>query len=110
MYMPAKKWANVNSGNPRNPNYSILSTLDNKYRGADGTFTFKINWPRKGGATHYNIWKQTSNPMLDKKVHGYKPVEIHYKQNHWGGLEHSGTSLLDGSVNHGNWCASCLAP
>ena len=51
-----------------------------------------------------NIWKQTSNPTYEK-VTGYTPVKINWTSNFWGGLEwtNGSTTLIDGSVNHGNW-------
>ena len=38
-------------------------------------------------------------------IPGYEPVDVHFTANGWGGLKHqkSGVSLLDGTVNHGNW-------
>lgn len=51
-----------------------------------------------------NIWKQTSNPTYEK-IAGYTPVKINWTSNFWGGLEWTNGSitLIDGSVNHGNW-------
>ena len=51
-----------------------------------------------------NIWKQTSNPTYEK-IAGYTPVKINWTSNFWGGLEwtNGSTTLIDGSVNHGNW-------
>ena len=109
---PVSKWLSVNPKNPKSPNFSILNTLDNGYRGSDGKFTFMIKWPlRKGKNT--NIWKQYTNPVqkagsLD--VEGYDAVNVNFRNNRWRGLEsgykHGGNNpvaLIDGSVNHGNW-------
>ena len=51
-----------------------------------------------------NMWKQTSNPT-HQKVTGYKSIKIDWTSNYWGGLEwtNGSTTLINGSVNHGNW-------
>ena len=105
---PASKWLSVNPTKPKDPNYSILNTLDNKCKDDKGKFEFKLVWPKRKGA-NYNIWKQSTNPVTEKtgKVKGYEAVDVKYKSNLWGGLEsgyvHSKSppALLDGSVNHG---------
>ena len=103
---PASKWLSVNPTKPKDPNYSILNTLDNKCKDDKGKFKFKLVWPQRKGA-NYNIWKQSTKPTDKTKVQGYEAVDVKFKSNRWGGLE-SGylsnknpPSLLDGSVNHG---------
>ena len=107
---PVSKWKSVNSDKPDGPNYSILETLDDSYKGKDGKFTFKLVWPLRSGDNH-NIWKQSTNPVTEttKKVAGYKAIDVKFTANKWGGLEsgylHGGSpsALLDGSVNDGMW-------
>jgi flagellin-like protein len=97
---------NKNQDNPSANLYSILDKLELFRRG--GKFVLKINWPSSG--TGKNIWSQTINPVTNagmsatRPVEGYEGIDIDYTTNYWGGLEQYGSSsLLDGSVNHGNW-------
>ena len=53
---PKALWLNYNSGNPTDPNFSILYTFDDTYKGADGKFIFKLKWPNLEGGKE-NIWK-----------------------------------------------------
>jgi len=106
---PVSKWESFNANKPKNPNYSILSTLGNAHK-IGGKFTFKIVWPRRRGK-NYNVWRQSTNPVQARqRTVGYEAVDVNFRQNHFGGLEngykHGGNNpaaLLDGSVNHGNW-------
>ena len=61
-------------------------------------------WPEKAG-DNYQQWSQTSNPMLSHPVEGYQAISAPYTNNGWGGLEQQpgGPSLMDGTINHGNW-------
>ena len=43
--MHASKWKSLNKENPKGPNYSILDTLDKRYRTSGGKFLFKLVWP-----------------------------------------------------------------
>ena len=43
------EWGALNTAEPENPNYSILSSIGDAHRGADGKFLFKLAWPRKLG-------------------------------------------------------------
>jgi len=110
-YLSYSAWINgYNAADPSQPNYSILNTLGDSYKGSDGKFQFKIVWPQRSG-TNYNIWKQTTNPVTSTaSVSGYEAVNVHFTSNRWGGIEngqrHGGSApyaALDGSVNHGNW-------
>ncbi|WP_374029732.1 fibrinogen-like YCDxxxxGGGW domain-containing protein [Bdellovibrio bacteriovorus] len=96
-----------NLADPTNAKYSILNKLEN-FR-THGKFFFRLTWP---GYTQRNIWYQTTNPTTDVDVGGYYPHTIDLNTNFWGGLEYgNGThgpvnnnnSLLDGSVESGNW-------
>lgn len=104
----------LNSADARNKNqqdptanlYSILDKMELFRSG--GKFLLKINWPDLGAGS--NIWSQTLNPVVvtgvspSSPVAGYKPVNISYTSNQWGGLEgQNGSALLDGSVGHTNW-------
>jgi hypothetical protein len=111
--MDYDSWMSWNTGDPSQPNYSILNTLDDTYKnqnGTDGKFQFKIVWPLDSG-NNYNEWKQTTNPVTSTdSVSGYEGINIYYTSNHWGGIEngkrHGGntpSAALDGSVDHGNW-------
>ena len=84
--------------------YSILSRLED-FRSEDGQFEFMLEWPGHGHIPGRNIWRQASNPAVDP-IEGYEPVDINYTGQRWGGLEynrHNDASLIDGSVNSGNW-------
>merc|ERR1711998_13817 len=112
-YMEYDSWMSWNTGDPSQPNYSILNTLDDTYKnqnGTDGKFQFKIVWPLDSG-NNYNEWKQTTNPVTSTdSVSGYEGINIYFTSNRWGGIEngkrHGGNTpyaALDGSVDHGNW-------
>lgn len=94
------QWS-LNAEDPSNDNFAILDRLE-EFR-QDGAFEFKIVWPGSGLEDQH--WSQTSNPVTvtDKGTKGYKAINAPHTANHWGGLEHGSVSLLDGSVNHGNW-------
>jgi len=96
-----------NPADPTNAKYSILNKLEN-FR-TQGRFYFRISWP---GYAEKNIWYQVSNPTQDTAVSGYYPKSIQLTGNFWGGLElgngsfgptNNNNSLIDGSVNSGNW-------
>ena len=94
-----------NTDNPRADNFSILDQLE-KYRQADGKFTFQMRWPNSG-SRHINTWRQQSNPVTRTQggVDGYREIQIAHSDHYWRGLEHNSgkESLLDGSVDHGHW-------
>jgi len=98
---PKGTWS-MNANNPSADNFSILNTLEQYKR--DGKFQFKMVWPKDTAANSPTyIWTQTSNPTKGR-VSGYKGIEVPYTGRFWGGLEKGGSSsLMDGSVNHGNW-------
>lgn len=87
--------------------YSVLEKLED-FRGGDGKFKLRINWPDLGAGK--NIWKQSLNPVTTpgmsptNPVAGYEALDIDYTSNSWGGLDNSsGSTFLNGTVNHGNW-------
>ena len=82
--------------------YSILGNLD-KFKTSGGVWEMLLEYP---GVSGYNRWKQTSNPATtSESVTGYTAVNISWNSNSWGGLalSNSGSTLIDGSINHGNW-------
>ena len=105
-YQSKDAWRLHNENDPTNDNYSILSDIDDSFRGDDDKFHFKLVWPGSS-LTQSQEWKQSSNPVTatSSGVSGYEAIDIHYTGNYWGGLEYNtgSPSLLDGSVNHSNW-------
>lgn len=104
-YQNNSEWLNYNAGDPSNDNYSILDQFEN-FRGEDNKFHLKLVWP-ESSLTGPQEWKQSSNPFdyTSGGVTGYEQINITYTGEYWGGLEYNtgGSSLLDGSVNHGWW-------
>ena len=103
LFTTAMEAYNINPGSPLNNKYSILNRLDDFK--ANDRYIFRINWP---GYLKRNIWIQKTNPTVDQPVGGYVPLSIQSTSNFWGGLERNcaqgcTSSLMDGSVNHGNW-------
>lgn len=82
--------------------YSILSKLESFRPNTNSSFEFRLKYPTDTNGS--NIWKQTSDPT-HQKVTGYKSIKIDWTSNYWGGLEwtNGSTTLINGSVNHGNW-------
>ena len=82
--------------------YSILSKLESFRSNTNSSFEFRLKYPTDTNGS--NIWKQTSNPT-HQKITGYKSIKIDWTSNYWGGLEwtNGSTTLINGSVNHGNW-------
>ncbi|WP_408098952.1 fibrinogen-like YCDxxxxGGGW domain-containing protein [Peredibacter sp. HCB2-198] len=102
-FVDANDALSKNVASPTANQYSILNQLDNFK--ANGRYIFKINWPGYAGR---NIWAQTTNPTIDQPAAGYVPLVIDSTSNYWKGLEKNcangcTSSLMDGSVNHGNW-------
>jgi hypothetical protein len=96
------QWS-LNADDAESANFAILDRLEEFRR--NGKFEFKLRWPKNGLADQ--VWYQTSNPVTSAPrggAQGYEAISAPHKSNKWGGLEHGGTySLLDGTVNHGNW-------
>lgn len=95
------QWS-LNNGDPNSDNYAILDQLE-RYR-RNGEFEFKLVWPNSNLQDQH--WSQTSNPVTKQSrgVEGYRSISAPYNTKRWGGLEYNvAKSLLDGSVNHGNW-------
>ena len=105
-YLSVTSWLSVNPSDPSLPNYSILGTLADAYRNADGKFTFKLVWPNRSGK-NYNMWRQSTNPVTEKSVavpEDYEEIDVHFRTNNFIGLHYSSSSytstvssLLDGS-------------
>ena len=105
-YMPTDQWVRYNAGAATFPgqDFSILDELD-RWRQADGKFTMKIVWPQRSGENS-QTWRQTTNPVTATAggVEGYEAVQVNFNSQGWAGLEHGGSnSLLDGTVDDGNW-------
>ena len=71
-------------------------------------------WPNHDGENE-QTWRQSNNPVTDEGEHGgvtdYAPIDVHFTTQGWGGLEHGGSdSLLDGTVNAGNWFYAVYGP
>ena len=113
-YQSPSNWINYNENDPNNANFSILNNLED-FRGDDGKFHFKLEWP---GGSVYNSnggnidflpqeWKQTSNPLTSENVIDYEPINVNYTGMFWAGLENADNNstgnLIDGSVDHGYW-------
>jgi len=96
------QWS-LNADDPNNANFAILDQLESFKR--NGKFEFKLRWPKDG--LQDQVWTQTSNPVTGAPqggAQGYQAISAPHSSNRWGGLENGGTySLLDGTVNHGNW-------
>jgi hypothetical protein len=101
-YWFSKDQWSLNSNDPSNDNYAILDKLEDFRR--HGAFEFKLVWPQNGLQDQH--WTQTSNPVTktSRGADGYRAISAPHTSQHWAGLEYGGSySLLDGSVNHGNW-------
>ena len=112
-YQNISSWMEHNENDPGNDNYSILVDLED-YRGDDGKFHFKLEWPEGsswnsgGGNIDFlpHEWKQTSNPATSTSVTGYEAIDISYTGQFWAGLELADNGshvFIDGSVDHPNW-------
>merc|ERR1719424_2722323 len=101
-YQPVNQWLSYHPDDPAGPNFSRLNTMEG-FRLADGTFELEISWP--GTLSSVNHWAQSSSPLNSGAVTGYRAINVAHTSQNWGGLERSTSSwsLLDGSVNHGNW-------
>lgn len=108
--------------------FSILDQLEN-FRGIDNKFEFLLEYPTDL-PNEYNRWKQTDNPVTVLEVNstsvldnqlpaktpalGYEGIHIDWGKCQWGGLlkSSSGNTLIDGSVNSGNWhhAIGCYSP
>lgn len=103
-------WAEAKETNINNPTtsdkYSILSKLEYFRQNTNCYFEFKLKYPTLA-PNEQNIWKQKSNPTFET-VKNYKPINISWTSQGWGGLERSSLfentdTFIDGTVNHFNW-------
>jgi len=91
----------------------LFSTLYNleSLRNNDGAFHFKLCYPELPGDFPCNEWIQTSNPVTETTVTGYKAVKITWNRNGingpFQGLGLSPTSfkdnLIDAAPTHSRW-------
>jgi len=91
----------------------LFSTLYNleSLRNNDGAFHFKLCYPELPGDFPCNEWIQTSNPVTETTVTGYKAVKITWNENGingpFQGLGLSPTSfkdnLIDAAPTHSRW-------
>lgn len=99
--------------------FSCLGQLE-KFRGADGKFTFMLEYPDATGslAGLTNVWKQSSNPVTQQITNegasgvdavGFEAINYPMTTPDYGrGIEFNGiSSALDGAVGHGNWWLAC---
>jgi len=103
-YLYTPNQLSVNPADPANDNYAILESLES-CRKTDGHFNFKLSWP--GADLQEQVWKQTSNPVIQSgAAQGYEAISAPYAQHNWGGLEKNGNqALLDGSIGGWWWYA-----
>ena len=90
--------------------YSALSLIQDLKPKNDAKYTFMLEYPEIGVS---NKWKQSNRPQDEyiadgdgsKAVTGYEAISVPHTGNYWGGLalSTSGSALIDGSTNHGNW-------
>ena len=86
--------------------YSLLNKIDDSYK-INNKFEFLLEYPELNG---FNWWRQSIFPLFDDETtsfsKGYEEIMITWRGRWWGGLVKSSANiytLLDGSVNHGNW-------
>ena len=102
--------------NPDKHNAYLFSILDQleKYRGADGNFRFKLCYPElKWGVDGEgcNEWIQSSNPLTDTNIKGFKPISLAFTKDsylgNWQGLGKSpskwSNAAIDDSPTKKNW-------
>ena len=101
--------------NPDNPNaklFSILSQME-KYRNAEGNFHLKLCYPdvsTGADGKRCNEWIQSSSPVTQASITGFKPLSISFKNSgtighDFGGLAKSDSNhaLIDDTGSNQNW-------
>ena len=98
-----------NSDDPNAKLYSILNKLED-YRGADGSFFFKLCYPEVSGVgnSHCNQWIQSSNPATKRTIQGFKAISLAFtggSRGPWQGIgrSRSRTNLIDDYPDSGAW-------
>lgn len=111
--------ADATRKNPKNPNADLFSILDQleKYRNSDGNFRFKLCYPEVTwglGGKKCNEWIQSSNPLTETTITGFKPISLAFHLNSgkdpWAGLgkspsQWSGAAIDDTPTSSGWWYA-----
>merc|ERR1711962_1894988 len=100
-------WNSKNAGNPSALLYSILDTMED-YRLSDGTFHLRLCYPLlKDGSSGCNEWTQTSNPVIQSNITGYKPININFPLDFKGlGVnipKYQGDAMIDYKPDHPWW-------
>ena len=101
---------NKNSHNPNAPLFSNLDQLES-FRNAEGKFHLKLCYPERQSKLGYcNEWLQSSNPVTDGKITGFKKIHLSFSKNGagkpFGGLGKSGkseTTLMDDTGSNPYW-------
>ena len=97
--------------NPDNENAKLFSILDKleMFRDEEGNFHLKLCYPKVKytAISPCNEWKQSSNPVFEPKVTGYKPMRLAFHKNSAGifaglGPSTATTSTLIDEKPHGN--------
>merc|ERR1711962_840611 len=100
-------WKSKNTGNSSALLYSILDTMED-YRLSDGTFHLRLCYPLlKDGSSGCNEWTQTSNPVIQSDITGYKPININFPLDFKGlGVnipKYQGDAMIDYKPDHPWW-------
>eukprot|EP00091_Calanus_sinicus_P000622 TRINITY_DN10538_c0_g1_i1.p1 TRINITY_DN10538_c0_g1~~TRINITY_DN10538_c0_g1_i1.p1 ORF type:complete len:207 (+),score=44.02 TRINITY_DN10538_c0_g1_i1:516-1136(+) len=105
----------VKSKNPENENADLFSILDQleMFRDKEGFFRFKVCYPEVQYTAIYpcNEWIQSSNPLHETIITGFKPLRIAFPKTSTGGIfgglglspPSSSDTLIDETPSHGNW-------
>jgi len=100
--------------NPNDENTKLFSILDQleRYRDPEGNFHLKICYPEVTYTPIQpcNEWKQTSNPVFESNITGYKALKIAFHKTSTGGIfsglarsSATTSTLIDETDSHSNW-------
>ena len=101
---------NKNSEQENSTLFSILDQLE-KFRDTQGNFQFKICYPELTYTpiSPCNEWVQSSNPLYESTITGFKSLRIAFPKTSIGGsftglaLSSSGFTLIDKTPSHSHW-------
>lgn len=108
----------VKSKNPSEPYGQLFSILDSlqTMRSNDGTFHLKLCYPELSchpfpHSQPCNEWKQTSNPVTENTIQGFKPIRLCFRVNYGTGGKFVGLgkeekrseTLISSSPGDNNW-------